>query len=92
MWDYRFGGTGLDVFTCIEQTDDKGFLLGGYSKSGLDGDISRDSIGGNDYWIIKIDSLGIKQWDKRYGGTKDDALFSLCLTSDGGYLLGGFSN
>ncbi|MBL0053996.1 MAG: hypothetical protein IPP29_22155 [Bacteroidetes bacterium] len=51
--------------------------MGGYSWSGISGDKTQPSWGVRDYWIVKIDSLGNKQWDKRFGGTSIDWLNSL---------------
>ena len=90
MWDYRFGGSDWDNFTCLEVTLDGGFILGGTSLS-IDGDKTQLSFGGGDYWIVKIDSHGIMQWDKTFGGTGSDDLTVLKRTSDGGYILGGNS-
>ena len=92
QWDKRFGGTNDDYLYSVQQTTDGGYILGGYSWSGLSGDKTQPSWGNADYWIVKIDSLGIKQWDKRLGGTGDDELHSLQQTTDGGYILGGISN
>jgi hypothetical protein len=46
------------------------------------------SQGSSDYWIVKTDSVGHYLWDKRYGGSSYDYLFSLSQTIDGGYILG----
>jgi hypothetical protein len=91
QWDKRFGGTWSDYHTSLKQTHDGGYILGGYSPSGIGGDKTQPSWGFDDYWIVKTDSLGNFQWDKRFGGTDDDALFSLQQTADGGYILGGYS-
>ncbi len=91
LWDKRFGGTDIDFLISIKQTTDGGFILGGYSSSNISGNKTQVSLGVSDYWVIKIDSLGIKQWDKDFGGTGQDYLFSLQQTKDGGYILGGFS-
>ncbi|MEO8086061.1 MAG: T9SS type A sorting domain-containing protein [Bacteroidota bacterium] len=91
-WDYSFGGTYTDKLNSIQQTSDDGFILGGYTDSGIGGDKTQALWGGYDYWIVKTDSLGNKQWDKDFGGTNDDELFSLQQTSDGGFILGGWSN
>lgn len=91
QWDYRFGGTHDDWLTCFQQTNDGGYILGGYTWSGIGGDKSQGNWGQADYWIVKIDSLGIKQWDKDFGGTSHDELHSLQKTTDGGYILGGYS-
>src|SRR5689334_5112863 len=75
IWDKRFGGTDGDNFTFMQQTFDEGFLLGGWSQSGMGGDKSEPSWGSVDYWIVKTDSLGVKQWDKRYGGFGAEYLY-----------------
>jgi len=91
QWDRRFGGTDNDYFFSFQQTKDGGYILGGASVSGAGGDRTLPSRGGNDYWIVKIDSLGNKQWDRRYGGSDEDWLFAVRQTKDGGYILGGSS-
>jgi hypothetical protein len=48
-------------------------------------------MGLHDYWIVKTNSLGNIQWQNTIGGNFDDYLFSLEQTSDGGFILGGFS-
>ncbi len=91
MWDKRFGGTDQDYITCFQQTKDGGYILGGYSQSGIGGDKTQATWGVDDYWIVKTDSLGNKEWDKDFGGTNGDVLYSLQQTADGGYILGGSS-
>jgi hypothetical protein len=91
-WDRDFGGNYGDELFTIQQTSDKGYLLGGLSASGVSGDKSQATWGGIDFWIVKIDSSGNKVWDKDFGGTLDDVLYKLVQTNDGGYLLGGMTN
>jgi hypothetical protein len=92
QWDYRFGGNGYDYITSFQQTSDGGFILGGYSGSGISGDKTQPSWGNLDYWIVKTDASGIKQWDKRFGGIDNDILSTVEQTTDGGYILGGYSD
>ncbi|MEO5569319.1 MAG: T9SS type A sorting domain-containing protein [Bacteroidia bacterium] len=92
QWDKDFGGTTLDQLTSIDETADGGYILGGISNSDSSGDKTQASWGNQDYWIVKIDSLGNKQWDRDFGGTSDDQLWSLQQSNDGGYILGGYSN
>ncbi len=91
QWDKRFGGKGNDFMSFVQQTTDGGYILGGNSSSGMGGDKSQGSRGDDDYWIVKVDGNGIKQWDKRFGGTSADYLSALQQTSDGGYIMGGSS-
>src|SRR5262245_58560184 len=92
QWDYRFGGTNFEYLATVVEAMDGGFVLAGYSQSPESGNKSWNTFGGYDYWFIKIDSLGINTWDRDYGGDKDDRLFALRPTSDGGYILGGASS
>jgi hypothetical protein len=90
--DARFGGSDNDYLSSLQQTADGGYILGGYSASGISGDKTQKSRGDYDYWIVKTDVNGVKQWDERLGGSAGDLLISLHQTADGGYILGGYSN
>src|SRR5207253_107870 len=50
------------------------------------------SFGGSDYWAVRVDSTGSKLWELPFGGIGMDNLYSLKLTRDGGYILGGYSS
>jgi len=94
MWDYRFGGSLDDQLTYFQKTTDGGFVLAGNSTSGISGDKTQPHWGTQgfwDYWIVKLDSQGTKQWDKTFGGTDNDYLYAVVQTTDGGYILGGNS-
>jgi Secretion system C-terminal sorting domain len=90
-WDRTYGGTGIDQLSSLLPTADGGFLLGGTSTSGVGGEHSQLSRGGRDYWVVKIDSLGAKQWDRRFGGSADDKLAALLPLGPNTFLLGGTS-
>jgi hypothetical protein len=92
QWDKTIGGSGADTLISIQQTLDGGYILGGNSRSGISGEKTQSGRGGSDYWIVKLDNNGNKQWDKTIGGSGGDALTSLQQTSDGGYILGGYSS
>jgi hypothetical protein len=92
VWDKRFGGSLTDELRSMTATSDGGFLLGGKSDSGISGDKTQGSQGGQDYWAVKISSTGTKQWDKRFGGSAAEELRTVLQTSDGGYLLAGRSD
>ncbi|PSR53949.1 hypothetical protein AHMF7605_10680 [Adhaeribacter arboris] len=91
LWDKVYGGKDSDGLNRLITTTDGGYLLGGTSRSGKNGDKSQDSKGGKDYWLLKIDATGNKLWDKTYGGGNEDEFTNLISTPDGGYLLGGTS-
>lgn len=73
QWDYRYGGNGNENLTCFIKTADGGYLLAGNTNSEATGDLTeprRDTTGGypGDWWVVKLDSLGQKEWQKRLGG------------------------
>ncbi|WP_170254780.1 DUF11 domain-containing protein, partial [Phaeodactylibacter luteus] len=91
-WENTIGGDGLDLLETVAATADGGCILGGYSNSSASGDKSQDAINGNlDYWVVKLDALGVIEWDKIIGGTDGDVLKAIVQTADGGYVLGGES-
>ncbi len=83
IWDKTFGGSNYDVANSLVQTADGGYALGGYTKS--------KGAGSGDFWLVKTDARGNKQWDKTFGGSEEDKAWSLVQTSDGGYALGGYT-
>jgi hypothetical protein len=91
LWDKAYGGNGVDDMRTMITTSDGGYLLGGFSASDISGEKSENGRGEGDCWLVKIDSLGNKLWDKTYGGNGGDVIGSIVSTPDGGYLLGGFS-
>ncbi|MDO7873730.1 T9SS type A sorting domain-containing protein [Hymenobacter sp. ASUV-10] len=89
LWDTRYGGSGQDYLLAIQPTPDGGYLLGGSSRSGSNGDKTEPSRGDTDYWVVKVDAQGAKLWDHRFGSPGEDYFRSLRVTPDGGCLLGG---
>lgn len=68
IWEKSFGGNGSSVPTTMMATSDGGYLLGGNSSAGVAGDKSEPNFGSDDYWIVKVDKQGRKQWDRTFGG------------------------
>ena len=84
------GGSLNDVAKSVIATTDGGFAILGYTQS-LDGDIVGKINESFDFWLLKLNSnLGI-EWDKTYGGTEDDRGGDLIQTSDGGYVIAGYT-
>jgi hypothetical protein len=92
LWSKTFGTVDKDFLTAFVPTSDGGYLLGGYSEGGINRDKTSASKGSNDIWLIKINGNGTKVWDKSFGGADQDLLASMIATSDGGFLLGGYSS
>ena len=94
-WDKRFGGDQNDYQLCTPISYPGGFLLGGYSFSGISGNKTSGTQGpvpAEDFWVINIDSKGEKVWERSFGSEGNtDAMRGMVPASDGGYILAGES-
>src|SRR5688572_17067739 len=90
-WQNTIGGSAGDYLHAVQQTTDGGYILGGVSNSGISGDKTEICNGSGDYWMVKTDANGNIQWQNTIGGSGHDQLHAIQQTSDGGYVLGGYS-
>ena len=90
-WQNTIGGSVTEVLYSIGKTSDGGCIMGGRSYSNISGDKTENCFGDCDFWIVKTDSLGQVKWENTIGGDSTDWLNSVSQTSDGGYILGGYS-
>ncbi len=91
-WQKTYGGSSNDQLESVVQTPDGGYLLGGYSTSGISGNKTENNLSGSiDLWIIKLDADGNILWQNTIGGSNSDYLASVNVTSDGGYIIGAYS-
>ncbi|MDD1757870.1 MAG: hypothetical protein LUQ22_03965 [Methanotrichaceae archaeon] len=81
VWEKKFGGSGFDTARDIIETSDGGFIFVGTTKS--------YGNGGSDIYLVKTDSEGIQDWRKAYGGSADDAGYSIQPTKDNGFIVAG---
>lgn len=89
QWKNCYGGTDVDQAYCIQQTSDGGYIAAGYTKS-TNGQVT-GAHGNWDIWVIKLDNAGTLLWQKTYGGSNLDAATSIMETSDGGFVIGGYT-
>lgn len=91
QWQNTIGGNLNDYLGSLEQTPDGGYILGGFSESNISGDKTENSMGLDDYWVVKVDYSGNIQWQNTIGGSHLDRIQTVSRTIDGGYILGGTS-
>ena len=82
-WQKTYGGTSYDYASSIQQTSDEGYIVVGNTYS--------FGTGSGDFWILKLNSDGTVAWQKTYGGTSYDFANSIHQTSDGGYIVAGYT-
>jgi len=83
VWQKTYGGTKSDSASSIQQTSDEGYIVVGNTYS--------FGTGSGDFWILKLNSDGTVAWQKTYGGTSYDFANSIHQTSDGGYIVAGYT-
>ena len=88
-WQKSLGGSGYEEARSIQPTTDGGYIIAGSSSSN-DGDVSGNH-GGDDFWIVKINSSGEIEWQKSLGGSSQDWAYSVAQSTDGGYIIAGTS-
>lgn len=84
QWSKTYGGSGSDYASKINLTSDGGYIIACNTYSN-DGDVT-GYHNEKDFWIVKINSIGVIQWQKVLGGTNWDNLNDITQTSDGGYI------
>lgn len=84
QWEKTYGGSSADVPHSIQQTEDGGYIVGGFTKS--------FGAGLQDFFVIKLDSSGAIEWQNAYGGAGNDVIRFIKQVSDGGYLAAGFTH
>ncbi len=81
IWTKTFGGTSTEYGNDIQAAPDGGYVIVGSTKS--------FGSGKKDVYLLKMDSMGILQWSKTYGGPEDDEGWSVQATKDSGYIICG---
>jgi M6 family metalloprotease-like protein len=83
QWSRIFGGIGYNDAYSVQQTSDCGYIIAG----------SRDthSLSHGDFLWIKTDWRGNQEWISTFGGNGYDNAQSIQQTTDGGYIIAGYT-
>ena len=92
IWDKTLGGDQVDFIQSMAETKDGDYVLGIMTESGVSGDKTDDRRGGNDCWLVKVNSSGNTIWQKTFGGDKSDYLYSVEIDKNQNIYLGVGSN
>ncbi|MBM7607966.1 flagellin-like hook-associated protein FlgL [Lysinibacillus composti] len=84
MWERTFDYKDSDSSARLSSTSDGGFIMTGHSRNHQ---ISSDE----DAWILKLDANGDVEWKKNFNSSKNEILFEVQETVEGGYLAVGYT-
>ena len=84
VWERNFGGTERELGFAMCAASDGGYIIAGGIGSAL-------SSSKSDIYLMKVDNNGSFVWDKTYGGIDIEWARSISPTSDGGYIVTGFT-
>ena len=90
-WAKTYGGSNEDEALSIVLSSDGGYMVLGNTRS-TDGDVTGKTSTDLDYWLLKLDADGEKIWDRTYGGSQDDKAANIANTTDGGYIISGYTS
>jgi hypothetical protein len=83
LWTRNYGGVDDEEGYSVKQTSDGGYIIAGYTASF-----------GNWYqvYLVKTNAFGDTLWTRNYGGAGDDRGYSVQQTTDGGYIVAGYTD
>lgn len=76
-----------DCANSVLQTSDGGYVFAGSTY--ING---TERAPWSDFWLVKTSSTGVMEWNRTYGGASLDEAYSVQQTSDGGYILAGYTS
>ncbi|MBK8846891.1 MAG: hypothetical protein IPO27_10245 [Bacteroidetes bacterium] len=89
IWDKRYGSIGKDQIYTGAISNNGNIILAGEAEIFTPNlDVTDTNVGFlEDIWLLKLDSLGTKLWDQKYGSTLSDYAYSIVPLSDEQFLI-----
>lgn len=94
QWQNSYAGTSYDYLFSIQTTSDNGYITAGQTNSNISGQAGTvlGYHGNGDAYVGKIGIFNTDiHWEKALGGTSSDQANSVQSTSDGGYIMAGYT-
>lgn len=88
-WSKQYGSSSTDNLESIQVAVDGGYIATGVTLGTIG---TATSLGYFDGYVLKISNDGTEQWVKQYGTPSHDSLTSIQSTTDGGYIVSGYTN
>ncbi|WP_051364359.1 T9SS type A sorting domain-containing protein [Flavobacterium limnosediminis] len=85
QWENYIGSSNEEFASSIQNTPDGNYIFAGGTKS------FSDNHGLIDFYVVKINNEGTVIWQKRLGGAGNEIATSVQVTSDGGYIVAGYT-
>ena len=84
LWAKTYGGGSWDYGISVDQTTDGGYIVTGRTNSFC--------VGYSDVWLLRTDSNGDTLWTKTFGGEGCEGGRFVQQTSDGGFIVAGWTD
>lgn len=83
LWHKTYGGSSDDYCRSLVQTSDGNLVMAGYTTS--------YGSGGEDFYVVKTDSMGNFIWHTWFGGSGDDEAWNVIEDDYGDFIVSGWS-
>ncbi|MBL7942421.1 MAG: hypothetical protein JNM00_06630, partial [Flavobacteriales bacterium] len=83
LWTRTYDFGNLDYGNALQMTNDGGFIIAGRTFTG--------TVNYDDVLLMKVGADGSFEWAKAYGGGEQDQANAVRQTSDGGFIVAGYT-
>lgn len=84
IWEKSFGGSGVDRANDLVKRPDGGVVVVGFTTS--------QGQGERDAWVLSVDKSGVLEWQRTFGGARDEEAYDVAVSPAGEVFLAGYTN